>query len=49
MADALRLTVRDDSTYDYRYAQGKNDAWTVRTLREVADQIDAHAHVPDTT
>lgn len=37
----MTLMVRDDGTYDYRYAPGFDDDRVVGVLREIADQIES--------
>jgi hypothetical protein len=43
----LTLHVGYDGLYDYRYSQGKDDAWVVRLLRHIAEQVECGAHIQD--
>lgn len=49
MTELLKLVVRTDGTWDYRYAKGCTDKQTVELLRQIAQQIESGAHVKDPT
>ncbi|WP_349318861.1 hypothetical protein [Mycolicibacterium canariasense] len=43
----VALVVRRDGTYDYQFAAGADDALVAKLLRQVAEQIEIGATVPN--
>lgn len=43
--DSVRLVVRRDGTWDYRYAIGFNDGVVLELLKQVVGQLESGAYI----